>query len=79
MENFLNTFEQKAITKSFVTFRETYSEPENINCENWHFEGGFSFVQYKNLESAYKDVEENNNKLGLPAGSRLLSNLNLNT
>ena len=35
--------------------------------------------KYKNLESAYKDVEENNNKLGLPAGSRLLSNLNLNT
>jgi hypothetical protein len=79
LENFLNIFEENATTKSFNTFRETYSEPENINCENWQFEGGFSFVQYKNLESAYKDIEENDNKSGLPQGSRLFVNLNTNT
>ena len=78
MENFLNTFENKATTKSFNTFRKTYSDPENINCQNYNFEGGFSFVQYKNLESAYRDIEKNNGKNDLPY-SRLLSNVSTNT
>tara|TARA_R110001592_G_scaffold192794_7_gene439690 strand:+ start:1553 stop:3295 length:1743 start_codon:yes stop_codon:yes gene_type:complete len=78
LENFLNTFENKATTKSFNTFRKTYSDPENINCQNYNFEGGFSFVQYKNLESAYRDIEKNNGKNDLPY-SRLLSNVSTNT